>query len=401
MTASDMSNIVHLTFPARSQGRAARRAALLDRFATTRRATSDVFWLKENAEILNILECTGQDIASGSLPADALAPHAALYDGIEKRLAFFPQYYRFYLSICLDLEDLGLPGDKAGMLVDWADRQGLAQAELSDLQRAEARRLMLRRGVDPCGTPDASRALTRRLVDFISRPATFVIPNKKAAYELTHIVFYLSEYGRIATQLPDLARESLNFAGTLAYLDLNADLLAEVCVAMRHAGLVPPDTWEDWLDRETNGFTVGTGEGAMARDDYHEYLVGNWALETAGRPAFRQPVPEGALTLDARRRPVAPLRRMSQGLLDLDTDRSADWDRMRDPIETALGDDAARGHLARAAAACHDFGAFFAGFARAMPVAARATGRDGGTGTGPARAAPAAPVSAPDARAGA
>ncbi|WP_010138529.1 DUF6902 family protein [Oceanicola sp. S124] len=360
-----MSNIVHLTFPARSQGRAARRAALLDRFASARRAPDDVFWLKENAEILNILECTGQTRATGLLEEAALAPYAKVYDALEKRLGFFPQYYRFFLSIALDLEALGMPGNKAEGLVHWAHAQDLAGAELSDLQRAEARRLMLRRGVDPCGTAADSEALTERLHAFLSRSRTFMIPNKKAAYELTHILFYLSEYGRKSTQFSRATHESLNFAGTLAYLDLNADLLAEICVAMRHVGLTPPEAWETWLARETNGFTVEARESAMAQDDYHEFLVCNWALATAGTESFRHAVTEGQVTFRAAPRPVAPLRLMSQCLIGMDAARSADWSRMQAPIEDALAEPWAITHLGRAAEACTDFDAFFAGFARA------------------------------------
>ncbi|MBR9764839.1 MAG: hypothetical protein GYB53_15245 [Rhodobacteraceae bacterium] len=360
-----MSNVVHLTFPARSQGRAARRAALLDRFAGTRRSRDDVFWLKENAEILNVLETTGQTCNDGHLPADALAPYMSVYETLEKRLGFFPQYYRFFLSIALDLEALGMTGDKAEGLVHWAHAQGLAEAELSDLQRAEARRLMLRRGVDPCGSAAESDDLTERLMTFISRPRTFMVPNKKAAYELTHILFYLSEYGRKPTQLTQSAQQSLNFAGTLAYLDLNADLLAEICVALRYAGSTPPEAWEAWLAREMNGATVEAWEGAMAHDDYHEFLVSNWAMATAGNESFLQAVPEGRISIQAAPRPVGPLRRMSQCLLDLDEARSDDWSRMQEPIHEALAEPWAIGHLARAAEACADFDAFFAGFARA------------------------------------
>src|SRR5690606_18363133 len=112
-------------------------AALLRCFAHHRRFGDDVFWLKENAELLNILECSG-----GTPGRDALETHEGFYRNIEKRLSFFPQYYRFLLSICLDLEDLGMAGNKGEALVNWAADQGLARCEISDLQRLEARRIM-------------------------------------------------------------------------------------------------------------------------------------------------------------------------------------------------------------------------------------------------------------------
>ena len=351
-----MSNVVHLTFPSRAQGRAAIRAALLEGFAYDRRLIDDVYWLKENAELLNIMECTGTHPA-----AEALQTHAMFYDTLEKRMAFFPQYYRFLLSICLDLEDMGLPGSKGEMLVNWAADQGLADAELSDLQRAEARRLMLRRGRDPLPGDDG---LTGRLHDFISRSQTFALPNKKAAYELTHIVFYLSEYGRVPLNLSKGAKNSLIFAGTLSYLDQNADLLAEICVAMRQAGINPPAIWEDWLKRHTAAFAVAEGERAMAQDDYHEFLVCNWAVAAAGGEAFARSVAPGRMSFHRAPSAVGPLRQMSECMFRLDDARTDDWSRMRPHVMDALGDDG-RTVLEQAEAACGDFDSFFAGFARA------------------------------------
>ena len=75
---------------------------------------------------------------------------------------------------------------------EWVATQGLAEVELSGFQRGEAFRLLSRRGKKiPIDT-----GLDDRLRQFINRSATLALPNKKAAYELTHIVFYLSEYGR-------------------------------------------------------------------------------------------------------------------------------------------------------------------------------------------------------------
>ena len=78
--------------------------------------------------------------------------------------------------------------------------------------------------------------LNDRLRGFARRSITFALPNKKAAYELTHIVFYLSEYGRRDPEVGQAFIDSLHFAGTLAFLELNLDLLAEICIALRFAG---------------------------------------------------------------------------------------------------------------------------------------------------------------------
>lgn len=351
-----MSNVVRLNVPAHRQGKAARHAALLDCFAGHRRGPEDVFWFKENAELLNILECTGA--RPGVEMPEALAE---FYRGAENRLAFFPQYYRFILSICLDLEDLGLAaGDKGARLCAWAGRQGLAAAELSDLQRAEARRLMARRGV----AADTDSGLDARLRAFIGRSETFALPNKRAGYELTHIVFYLSEYGRRDPALDRGALTSLEFAGILAYLDQDADLLAEICIALRYAGRWPSPIWEHWLEHETHRFDVAEGPRADLADDYHVYFVNSWLMALRGNRDFVKPAMSGAMSF--HRAPVAPppLRQMSQAMFRLDAARSRDWGAMRPHVAAALSE---VGHdiLTEAEASSSRFGEFFAGFARA------------------------------------
>ncbi|MEM9550708.1 MAG: hypothetical protein AAGA05_06015 [Pseudomonadota bacterium] len=350
-----MSNVIQLNVPSPRQAEKDRLSALIASFASHRRFGDDVFWLKENAELLNILECTGADLAP-----DALDQHVGFYDQVEKRLGFFPQYYRFLLSICLDLEDLGMAGTKGQALCNWIAREGLAQAELSDLQRAEARRLLARRGFDPL--PD-DQGLTERLHAFVDRSETFAMPNKKASYELTHIVFYLSEYGRTDPHLSDAALTSLTFAGLLAYLDQNSDLLAEICVALRYAGQTPPEMWEDWLERETHRFTVETGSHVSAQDDYHDYFVCNWLMSAAGRDSFVKPAENDRMAFFRATPSSAPLRQMSQFMFDMADRRSDDWTRMRPEIEGALTGEAYE-ILQEAQDSTEQFDAFFAGFAR-------------------------------------
>ncbi|MFX0540359.1 DUF6902 family protein [Roseovarius sp. S4756] len=348
-----MTTIVQLDVPFRQHSKAARQAALLKTFAQTRRTQEDVFWLKENAEMLNILECTGADIAPG-----ALSPYDNFYDDIEERMEFFPQYYRFLLSLCLDLEDLGMTGGKGATLAAWVADQGLADAELSDLQRAEARRLCARRGIDPLPDDDG---LDARLRGFAGRSHTFTMPNKKAAYELTHIVFYLSEYGRKDPQLDAQARRSLMFAGTLAFLDFNADLLAEICLAMRFAGMEAPEVWEIWLTQQIRTFSLEDSDGLQ--DDYHEYLMLNWFMTRAGQGGFGDHVPEGRVTF-ARMRPAsAPLRELSHCIYSMGRARSSDWEVMREEVAAQVSDEA-QAALIAAEASTDQFGAFFEGFAR-------------------------------------
>ena len=351
-----MTNIVQLNVPSQRLPRPVRNAALLNSFSKHRRIEDDVFWLKENAELLNILECTGAEVNE-----QGLASYASFYETVEKRLQFFPQYYRFLLSVCLDLEDLGMEGNKGEALVAWVAKQGFAQSELSDLQRAEARRLMARRGVDPlphdAGLEDRVRA-------FIARSSAFSMPNKKAAYELTHAVFYLSEYGRRDPQLCDDVKKSLEFTGLLAFLEQNADLLAEVCVAMRHAGFTPSPTWEAWLVRHTHRFHVEVGEQASPQDDYHEFLVCNWLMADIGQEPFAKALGHERMGFIRAEVTPGPLRELSQAMYQLDDQRDGDWDKMRDVVLENLSNDAQL-VVSFAEKSIDDFGGFFQGFARA------------------------------------
>ena len=348
-----MSNIVSLGLP-RRPSLAQRQAMLLESFACHRRGREDVFWLKENAEVLNIMAAT-----EARLPGDALSPYAQVYDGLEERLQFFPQYYRFLLSICLDLESLGMPGDTGERLCARVAKMQLSEAELSDLQRAEARRLLAQRGHDG---PEAD--LVARLHRFIAQPATFAVPNKKAAYELTHIVFYLSNYGAEVPELPEEALTSLEYAGLLAYLDQDIDLLAEVCVAQRFAGQTPSVIWEDWLSQQAAGFVLRPGSGSPLADAYHEYLVTSWWAHHVGGTCFPGTPPEGSLEIIRHGARRGPLRAISEYLFHLGRSRRRDWDAMQPALSGVL-DPEADHILQDAALSTPHFGAFFEGFARA------------------------------------
>lgn len=108
-------------------------AATLQNFAGYRCAGGDVFWLKENIELLNISE--GSQV---SCSLDQLQVHQSFYDTVERRLSFSPQYYGFLLSITQDLDSIGVGRGKLEVLASWIFDQGLASAELSNLQLAEA-----------------------------------------------------------------------------------------------------------------------------------------------------------------------------------------------------------------------------------------------------------------------
>ncbi len=349
-----MTNVVSIGLP-KKPNLGQRQAALLGSFAQHRRPADDVFWLKENAEVLNILATSG-----AVLPTHALEVYASFYDTIEERMRFFPQYYRFLLSICLDLEELGMPGDTGRRLCDTVRAASLPESELSDLQRAEANRLLARRDV---AEPD--EALHARLLRFISHAETFALPNKKVAYELTHIVFYLSDYGAQPLALPERAITSLEYAGLLAYLDQDVDLLSEVCVALRFAGQLPSEIWEQWLETEVHGFVVRSVGSAPAADAYHEYLVTSWWATIAGLSGFRSVQQPGAIEISRHHSQRGPLRAISELMYQLGTARSGNWTHMRVLFEQALPPEH-HSILIGAAQSSQRFETFFEGFSRAL-----------------------------------
>ncbi|SFD73224.1 hypothetical protein SAMN04488523_102214 [Sulfitobacter brevis] len=352
-----MSNIV--SFRSRRLQVGLGQAALIEGFASMRRQPDDVYWLKENAELLGILSATKPTCAVADL-----APYLPLYETICERLRFFPQYYRFLLSICLDLEDLGMPGQNGEMLCNHVAAAGLVQAEVSDLQRAETRRLLARRGI---GGAVGQGALGARLHRFIDRSTTFAIPNRKAAYELTHIVFYLSEYGARDPQISEAAVTSLEYAGLLAFLDQNIDLLAEVCIALRFAGERPSPIWEGAIKDTQDALQPVDNAGLPLEDACHEYLVTGWAQHVAGRPAFTQQVPQGSLRFAQRARPEGVLRQMSETLFGMTALRDGDWQHMRGHIWPDL-DVAGHQLLQNAERSTDKFDSFFEKFARTASV---------------------------------
>jgi hypothetical protein len=328
---------------------------LLDLFAGHRHDTGDARWLKENAELLRMLVATRQ-----TLPVQVLdRVHGATASGLADRMAFFPQYYRFFLSIALDLSALGMQALDAPALVARAVEDGLPEAELSDLQRAEARLFAQRAGVAMTADP----GLTDRLLGFGGRSATFALPNKKAAYELTHIVFYLSDYGSHGFAGADGLRESLEYAGLVAWLEQNTDLLAEVCMALRFCGATPPAVWEDAVAADLAAFRIAPQQGAAGTDDYHAWLMAAWSVAVAGGAPLARTLPGGALGFAAPRRASA-LHEVSSVLLRMDGARSPAWPVMRRRLAAALSVPALD-LLDRAAATTPAFEPFFARFVRA------------------------------------
>lgn len=265
-----MGNVISLSHVRAAAGGQSQSFPLFRTFAKDRRDPQDVMWLKENAELLNIYQSLDCKTKEGDLES-----YLPFYEGSSRHMVFFRQYYRFILSICLDLEDLGLTGGKGAQLANWVAKSGVVEAELSDLQRAEAQRLLSRRGLSLPG----AEALDRRLRSFMEHSATFAVPNRKAAYELTHVVFYLSEYGHRSPELSANALRSLHYVGIIAFLDQDVDLLSEVCLALVFAGQPVPEFWQSFLKQAQGMLTPSAAMLAPeALDGYHTFFVLNWFL---------------------------------------------------------------------------------------------------------------------------
>jgi hypothetical protein len=352
-----MTNVIRLAFRSQSARPLSPDGGLhrlLEAFALHRRRTGDPFWLKENAEVLGILAATGQRV-----PEAALAVYRPFLDGAADMLAFHPQYYRLVLNVVVNLETLGMPGGLAGRMADRIIAEDWPASEVNDLQRAEVRHLLSRAGhmVEMPG-------LTERLIAFASRPRTFALPNPRAAYDLVHAVFYLGDYGRRPLHLPSPVLESLHMLGCLAHLEQNADLLAEVCIALRHAGQQLPALWAEFLATDARKFRIDSVPCPDSSDAYHNYLVSQWLIGTMGDTAFTEIMGSGPMSFRLPALPVSPLREWSQALLALGPSRSGDWGVMRSACASKVSARAMA--IADAGAAgSPGFDAFFRSFARA------------------------------------
>ena len=348
-----MTNILAMRRPlAAHSGGLPAVPALAQMFATGRRGRHDAFWLKENAEFLQVLLATGTR-------AD-LAPYAAFVPGLMADLRFFPQYYRLFLSLALDLRALGMQGVPVEAMADHVIREGLAELEVSDMARAEAALLLAR-----AGHRVQDGGVHARLARFSADPARFALPNQRAAYDLTHLVFHAADYGRrpLAT---DAARgRSLIHAGIIAFLDDNMDLLAEITIALRLSGEPVPALWDRAVGTALAGFEIRAGgSDAAPQDAYHAYLVQNWAVAMAGGQAFAGQIAQGANVIDTAGAQTGTLRAVQMALLEMGDARRRDWTQMRWRIGAALAP-AQRARIEQTED-MPEFTGFFAAFARAQ-----------------------------------
>jgi hypothetical protein len=156
---------------------------------------------------------------------------------------------------------------------------------------------------------------------------------------------------------------ALEYAGTMAALEQNFDLLAEICVARRFAGFKDVPHWSGAVNKALDAVSCGAAPSGPQQDDYHWYFVSNWHAAQCGRTVFTaEPGGSGAWF-------CAPQTNMNLlGLLSAElqapTLRGADdWVKMRHYLEGRLPESEAA-HLEDVSEQAEHFQEFFAHFAR-------------------------------------
>ena len=281
-------------------------------------------FLKENGELLSIAAKHGMLLDNG-----ALHFYEEFYGKSDKIAQFFPQYCRFILSIILDLESLGLGGAQGQKIANFARDNQILEFDTCDTRRLEAL-LLLRQGLErPSLFEKAYQQVLNGLTPFLNKPDQFLKFNTPLFYEFTHIVFFLTDYGRQQSPVDvDLVSCTMN-GGRLAYLDQDADLLAEFCVCLNYLKAPVPRPWIAMLEQALNDIEIIYDQNVASAlnpsvDDYHPYLVINWALSfersdcfshrfQSGTPRFKMQYPETTI-----------LSRWSERLFKMEVEGKAD-----------------------------------------------------------------------------
>ena len=257
-------------------------------FAVDRHEGLSFSFLKENGELLAIANSSGL-----TMPEDALALYEELYEKIDKLCYLYPPFYRFFMAIALDLEDLGMPGQKGATLLDYVVKQNFYEADTSDTRRMEIINLLARRNRVPSFDMDSREALLTRVTGFLEQPEQFVKFNRPLFYDLTHLIFYITDYGRQRIVHSDKIFQSLNHIGMLAYLDNDLDLLCEICICYGFLGSAAPALWQNVCASGLRNIEIKHIDEEEARlaqpvDDYHIYLVNSWLMGLSGKEIFQE-----------------------------------------------------------------------------------------------------------------
>lgn len=262
-------------------------------FADTRHPGLSFPYLKENGELLSIAASSNIKMAPESLDL-----YTDFYENILSLIDLYPPFFRFFLAIALDLEALGMPGNKGEILSDYVLKKDLYAQETSDTRRLEILNLLARTGREPDFHSDSRANLERRVQGFLNAPDRFVKFNRPFFYDLTHIIFFMTNYGKIEIDYSEALIQSLTNIGLLAFLDDDFDLLAEICLCFLFLGEEAPSIWQIACETAFNDLTISYQEpqshssGSIV-DEYHIYFVINWLMKFSGKAAFPHKLKSG------------------------------------------------------------------------------------------------------------
>jgi len=260
----------------------------VEAFAAKRNPTLSFPFFKENGELL----CITSNLGCLADPR-ALDAYQEFYDNASVLMDCYPQYYRFFLGIVLDLESLGLQGNVGATLCETTSQNSLLFYDTSDLRRMEALSLISSRRELTQDEHNLRAKTYDSINNFIARPDHFTKFNRPFFYDLTHFIFYLTDYGRNPFPLDNSPIQCLHYIGLLALLDSDEDLLAEAGICLNYMGHEIPSFWDRDLTGFKNEISIvydETVQSALnpAVDEYHSYFVLNWYYGVTGREVFTE-----------------------------------------------------------------------------------------------------------------
>lgn len=259
----------------------------VEAFAVKRNPQMSFPFLKENGELLSIAQNLGFII-----DPRAVELYRDFYDNAYTLIRCYPQYYRFILPMVLDLEAAGMAGEQGRKITGFVRQKDLLSFDTSDVRRLEAIFTLQRTTALVEGERALLLSILERIEHLIANPSWYTKFHKPLFYDLTHIIFYLTDYGRTDLPLAGDPAPSLMNIGLLALLDNDADLLSEVCLCLGYLRLPIPDYWDNFLTAYFEDIKVsfkGTVASALnpTVDEYHLYLVCNGYMAAQNRRAFQ------------------------------------------------------------------------------------------------------------------
>ena len=296
-------------------------------FAVKRNPKLSFPFLKENGELLRIVVDSGFLIDSR-----AINLYSDFYKSALQLTRHYPQYFRFIFGIVIDLEKGGMPGNESEKIAKYILDKELVLFDMCSTRKLET--LTMLQEVISLGRPlsEIRKSIIEDVDRILSNPDLYAKFNKPLFYEITHIIFFLTGYGKTLLPLQNDVEACLINMGLLCLLDNDADLLAEICICLIYIGAEIPSYWDSFLQKSFEQVNISYHETVSsalnaAVDEYHVYFVLNWYQAVNNRPSFQ--------TNFKGRTPSFSLPPMRQSILSKLSDfshqkhfngNSADWD---------------------------------------------------------------------------